>query len=139
MTINDSSVISDLQRNSLCATLADITHKWMTYESIGCIYFTEINTSSTVIINVILVKNGNVNDNDMNLMLDENKKYQSNDYINKCGLILNINMISFSKFCHNKNIIDTFNDSIILFDRIGEFMKMKKNYDAKINTKKLIK
>lgn len=143
MTINDSNIISDLQRNNLCATLADITHKWMLDESIVCIYFTEINTSSTVIINVTLVKNGNVNDNDMNQILGENKKYQSSDSINNLGLILNISVISFSRFFYNKNTINTFSDSIILFDRIGEFMKMKNNFDInvndKINRKKLIK
>ena len=121
---------NDIQRNKLCIFLANLSHKLKSDINVVCVYYTE-NQEENLIRITILVNNIVNSSNDIIRYLG---------YDNETSNIKIYLKFDAALKCLNKfyNELDTeFSDSIILFDKTSEFIKLKKEISVS-NINKLI-
>ena len=125
---------TDIQRNNLCTFLASLSHKLKSNMNVYCVYYNEKIDGDLLAIQItILTSNSNTNaNNDIIKYLGYDsesngfKIYLKIDNVAKC----------LNKFHNDSN--DEFINSIVLFDRTGDFTELKRQISIK-NINQLIK
>lgn len=121
--------ITDEQRNELCDMLAKLTYKLKQYEGIDCIYFAPYKNYGKFyedIFSVTVV----LNSKNIKSIIDGSYHFFTEDSYRKLGIKVNID-ISDSNCYSTSDLIPSictnnlFN-STILFDRTGEYTRIKK-------------
>lgn len=124
----------DIQRNNLCTFLAKLSHKLKSNMNVYCVYYSEKIDDDLITIQITILTSNTKATNDIIKYLGYDsessgfKIYLKIDNVAKC----------LNKF-HNDSD-DEFINSIILFDKTGEFMELKKEISIiNINKKVIIR
>lgn len=128
----------DIQKNNLCAILAKIAHKLKYDMNIVCIFFTEINEFNDNLIKITILKNSSTNlcNDDFNKVVMDCLNYKRIEDIGLKICFKVENAVNVLNMLH-RNFDNDFINSIILFDRTGEFTELKKEISTK-NINKLL-
>ena len=128
----------DIQKNNLCAILAKIAHKLKYDMNIVCIFFTEINEFNDNLIKITILKNSSTNlcNDDFNKVVMDCLNYKRIEDIGLKICFKVENDVNVLNMLH-RNFDNDFINSIILFDRTGEFTELKKEISTK-NINKLL-
>ena len=125
---------TDIQRNNLCTFLASLSHKLKSNMNVYCVYYNEKIDDDLITIQITILTSNTKTNNDIIKYLGYDsessgfKIYLKIDNVAKC----------LNKF-HNDSD-DEFINSIILFDKTGEFMELKKEISIiNINKKVIIR
>ncbi len=125
---------TDIQRNNLCTFLANLSHKLKSNMNVYCVYYNEKIDDDLITIQITILTSNTKATNDIIKYLGYDsessgfKIYLKIDNVAKC----------LNKF-HNDSD-DEFINSIILFDKTGEFMELKKEISIiNINKKVIIR
>ena len=111
---------TDIQRNNLCTFLANLLHKLKSNMNVYCVYYNEKIDDDLITIQITILTSNTKETNDIIKYLGYDsessgfKIYLKIDNVAKC----------LNKFHNDYN--DEFINSIILFDKTGEFMELKK-------------
>ena len=111
---------TDIQRNNLCTFLANLSHKLKSNMNVYCVYYNEKIDDDLIAIQITILTSNNNTTNDIIKYLGYDsesngfKIYLKIDNATKC----------LNKFHNDSN--DEFINSIVLFDRTGDFIKLKK-------------
>ena len=111
---------TDIQRNNLCTFLANLLHKLKSNMNVYCVYYNEKIDDDLITIQITILTSNTKTNNDIIKYLGYDsessgfKIYLKIDNVAKC----------LNKFHNDYN--DEFINSIILFDKTGEFMELKK-------------
>ena len=124
----------DIQRNNLCIFLAKLSHKLKSNMNVYCVYYSEKIDDDLITIQITILTSNTKATNDIIKYLGYDsessgfKIYLKIDNVAKC----------LNKFHNDSN--DEFINSIILFDKTGEFMELKKEISIiNINKKVIIR
>lgn len=124
----------DIQTNNLCTFLANLSHKLKSNMNIYCVYYSEKIDDDLITIQITILTSNTKATNDIIKYLGHDsessgfKIYLKIDNVAKC----------LNKFHNDSN--DEFINSIILFDKTGEFMELKKEISIiNINKKVIIR
>ena len=128
----------DIQKNNLCAILAKIAHKLKYDMNIVCIFFTEINEFNDNLIKITILKNSSTNlcNDDFNKVVMDCLNYKRIEDIGLKICFKVENAVNVLNMLH-RDFDNDFINSIILFDRTGEFTELKKEISTK-NINKLL-
>ena len=125
---------TDIQRNNLCTFLANLLHKLKSNMNVYCVYYNEKIDDDLITIQITILTSNTKTTNDIIKYLGYDsessgfKIYLKIDNVAKC----------LNKFHNDSN--DEFINSIILFDKTGEFMELKKEISIiNINKKVIIR
>ncbi len=125
---------TDIQRNHLCTFLANLSHKLKSNMNVYCVYYNEKIDDDLITLQITILTSNTKTNNDIIKYLGYDsesngfKIYLKIDNVAKC----------LNKF-HNDSD-DEFINSIILFDKTGEFMELKKEISIiNINKKVIIR
>lgn len=111
---------TDIQRNNLCTFLASLSHKLKSNMNVYCVYYNEKIDDDLISIQITILTSNTNTTNDIIKYLGYDsesngfKIYLKIDNATKC----------LNKFHNDSN--DEFINSIVLFDRTGDFIKLKK-------------
>ena len=111
---------TDIQRNNLCTFLANLLHKLKSNMNVYCVYYNEKIDDDLITLQITILTSNTKTNNDIIKYLGYDsessgfKIYLKIDNVAKC----------LNKFHNDYN--DEFINSIILFDKTGEFMELKK-------------
>lgn len=123
---------TDIQRNNLCTFLANLLHKLKSNMNVYCVYYNEKIDDDLITIQITILTSNTKTTNDIIKYLGYDsessgfKIYLKIDNVAKC----------LNKFHNDSN--DEFINSIILFDKTGEFMELKKEISIININKKVI-
>lgn len=125
---------TDIQRNNLCTFLANLLHKLKSNMNVYCVYYNEKIDDDLITLQITILTSNTKTNNDIIKYLGYDsessgfKIYLKIDNVAKC----------LNKFHNDSN--DEFINSIILFDKTGEFMELKKEISIiNINKKVIIR
>ena len=122
----------DIQRNNLCTFLANLSHKLKSNMNVYCVYYNEKIDDDLITIQITILTSNTKTNNDIIKYLGYDsessgfKIYLKIDNVAKC----------LNKFHNDSN--DEFINSIVLFDRTGDFTELKRQISIK-NINQLIK
>lgn len=124
----------DIQRNNLCTFLTNLSHKLKSNMNVYCVYYNEKIDDDLITLQITILTSNTKTNNDIIKYLGYDsessgfKIYLKIDNVAKC----------LNKF-HNDSD-DEFINSIILFDKTGEIMELKKEISIiNINKKVIIR
>lgn len=122
----------DIQRNNLCTFLANPSHKLKSNMNVYCVYYNEKIDDDLITLQITILTSNTKTTNDIIKYLGYDsessgfKIYLKIDNVAKC----------LNKFHNDSN--DEFINSIILFDKTGDFTELKRQISIK-NINQLIK
>ena len=118
---------TDIQKNNLCSILAKLAHKLKYDMNVVCILFTEINELNDNFIKITVVKHSGTNlcNYDFNKVVMDCLNYKRIEDIGLKICFKVENAVNVLNMLH-RNFDNDFINSIILFDRTGEFTELKK-------------
>lgn len=123
---------TDIQRNNLCTFLANLSHKLKSNMNVYCVYYNEKKESDLTSIQItILISNPRETNNIIRYLESDN---EANDF----KIYLKIDNVSKCLNSFHNQVDDEFINSIILFDRTGDFTELKRQISIK-NINQLIK
>lgn len=123
---------TDIQRNNLCTFLANPSHKLKSNMNVYCVYYNEKIDDDLITLQITILTSNTKTTNDIIKYLGYDsessgfKIYLKIDNVAKC----------LNKFHNDSN--DEFINSIILFDKTGDFTELKRQISIK-NINQLIK
>lgn len=123
---------TDIQKNNLCSILAKLAHKLKYDMNVVCILFTEINelNCNSIMITILKHDNINLNNDDFNKDVMECLECKEMEDIGFKIYFKVENAVNKLHYLH-QHFDNDFINSIILFDRTGEFTELKKEISTK--------
>lgn len=123
---------TDIQRNNLCTFLANLSHKLKSNMNVYCVYYNEKKEGDLTSIQITILISNPRKTNDIIRYLE------SDNEANGFKIYLKIDNVSKCLNSFHNQVDDEFINSIVLFDRTGDFTELKRQISIK-NINQLIK
>lgn len=123
---------TDIQRNNLCTFLASLSHKLKSNMDVYCVYYNEKIDDDLLAIQITILTSNTKTTNDIIRYLE------SDNEANGFKIYLKIDNVSKCLNSFHNQVDDEFINSIVLFDRTGDFTELKRQISIK-NINQLIK